>query len=63
MHKRLYIGQRQTKQTTSESPGKRGRLEASSANMAPTDHASTGGAYDWDPSNISGARYQSVTTS
>jgi len=46
----------------SESPRKIGRRDAISANMHPTDHTSTGVEYRGEPSNTSGARYQSVTT-
>jgi len=47
----------------SESPGKRDCPVAISAMMHPNDQMSIGVAYLLCPKRISGARYQSVTTS
>mmetsp|Transcript_5147 Transcript_5147/g.19270 ORF Transcript_5147/g.19270 Transcript_5147/m.19270 type:complete len:232 (+) Transcript_5147:171-866(+) len=47
----------------SESPAKRGMPVAVSAMTQPTLHMSTGTLYSTEPKRISGARYQTVTTS
>ena len=46
----------------SESPWKRGRFMASSANIHPIDQTSTGVEYLGQPRRTSGARYHKVTT-
>mmetsp|Transcript_4402 Transcript_4402/g.12276 ORF Transcript_4402/g.12276 Transcript_4402/m.12276 type:complete len:252 (-) Transcript_4402:183-938(-) len=47
----------------SESPAKSGARVAISPRMQPTLHMSTGTLYSCEPRRISGARYQTVTTS